>query len=574
MNNQSFPKYHIPKGIYDKTNYQTQHMTDTRTQNLPMMGDLQDQNHGKDNIHPIMIPYSRQIYKANYMPSNLSPSTINNVSQTFDKDAKEEPFKLGDTYTRAHGSNINLYSANAVLPNYQLDLIKDDVSSMFRQLHKNPEVQDRLTRLEETANPIVNPEDIEGTDRGIIPKKINEYDKPDFRDNNFISASEYVAEYNVYINSSDRDCVAYPDPFNYRVEFNPVAGTKQAYINRVFENVKYVDLQNVIVPRTYHVLCKATKLIINTGTVPAFVTAFTSTTEGSAIVTHSKYTGIFVYNTVTYYFTYYVQNISGNNYWFSNNEIYLDDSFTQKVTVPFPDTNALIIATYTVTGALGAPLIGTYTYNAPVLSVARNWILIDHNTTDKKIKFSFQDDIYENTIDQVYEFTYDVANNIVANSFKEYVLAKGKLDNDRFLLLNIPEIETKYEYATDQSISKAYCILFPDYINGDYYYMNTAYHEKLFDRGVLGVVNKMSISLKHGSGTPIKTGASNIIDYDITTPKDKCICEYDSITGERVRNYQCMHSYLRHQTFEKLQNSLLFKIGTIEGKHNNINIQN
>ena len=90
------------------------------------------------------------------------------------------------------------------------------------------------------------------------------------------------------------------------------------------------------------------------------------------------------------------------------------------------------------------------------------------------------------------------------------------------------------------------------------------YYKKIYDRGILGKLTKMTINFNKSSGSTITSSLNNIIDYDIMTPKDECICKYDKMTGKKIRDYKCYHSYLRHPGYEKLQNTLLFKIGVLE----------
>jgi hypothetical protein len=151
---------------------------------------------------------------------------------------------------------------------------------------------------------------------------------------------------------------------------------------------------------------------------------------------------------------------------------------------------------------------------------------------------------------------------------KMFILLDNLLSNDKYLLLDIKEIDKNYEYATDLDIEKSFCILFPDYYNEHYYYLDSTHHEKIYDHSNLGNITMMTINYKNASGLELKTNYNNILDYDIKTPKDKCICTYNLETGEKIRNYQCSHSYLRHMGYEKLQNTLLFKVGILEGMQN------
>lgn len=86
---------------------------------------------------------------------------------------------------------------------------------------------------------------------------------------------EHIVEYRLNIDSLDRDISVYPDPFHFVVKFNPTSGGRVTtevpvdyknkmkgtkivetffksppgpYINKEFKNVKYIRLENVILP--------------------------------------------------------------------------------------------------------------------------------------------------------------------------------------------------------------------------------------------------------------------------------------------------------------------------------------
>jgi hypothetical protein len=209
-----------------------------------------------------------------------------------------------------------------------------------------------------------------------------------------------------------------------------------------------------------------------------------------------------------------------------------------------------------------------------------------------KVKFSCQNDNFNDIINQTFEFSFIIVDDgstdedqdyrfcplplnpssitsyqdVISSAFYMFILINTTLEDDRYLLLTVPEIDTMYQYSTDQTIQTSFSVLFPDYVNGDYYYLDTVNHEKVYDHGTLGNLTKMTIIFKNSSGTPITTNYNiNIIDYDIKTPNNECICTTDFETGQRIRDYQCFHSYLRHPSFEKLQNTLVLKLGILEG---------
>lgn len=82
---------------------------------------------------------------------------------------------------------------------------------------------------------------------------------------------EHVVEYRINIDSLDRDINIYPNPFNFKVKFNPpsggitrsesikngvlesvnqyINGPPRPHINKEFKNVKYIKLDNIILPQ-------------------------------------------------------------------------------------------------------------------------------------------------------------------------------------------------------------------------------------------------------------------------------------------------------------------------------------
>jgi hypothetical protein len=63
--------------------------------------------------------------------------------------------------------------------------------------------------------------------------------------------SENVSEYVVIIDSSDRNLQLYPNPFQLKAFFNQSDDATRLNIPRQFENVKFLRIENVILPRNY-----------------------------------------------------------------------------------------------------------------------------------------------------------------------------------------------------------------------------------------------------------------------------------------------------------------------------------
>ena len=86
----------------------------------------------------------------------------------------------------------------------------------------------------------------------------NEFNKPNLIYNNISDkiSVDILVEYVIMIESIDRDIEKFSNPFKYKIYFNPVAQTKDAYIYKTFENVKYIKLESAILPRKYSYLRK------------------------------------------------------------------------------------------------------------------------------------------------------------------------------------------------------------------------------------------------------------------------------------------------------------------------------
>jgi hypothetical protein len=550
------------KGAYDQNNVQYRSRPDAST-----LGRVE--TYGE--IAPINMMYSRQEFQPLFKDEHI---VTDNTSHT------NEEFKLGQSYNPPHGSNLGGYTA----PRHQYnsyDLIDNDVTELFKKIDTMTSTKTSMRTnektLEQTHNNTVSKEDQIGLDRSVIPTKLTDPIEMNLLDSNIRGVKEHVVDHTIYINSNNRDVEQYPNPFNYRVDFNPVSGNTNAYISRLFKGVKYIDIRSVTVPRRYFI-SKYNVNATTTGTENNMIALFASVAVNANVtVPYQKKIGSFLQasSNVTYYFYYYEMN-DGDVYYIIRYDLFLDNKCIQKVTIEIDglNTKQALIDAY-IAGAMPAG----YTANAATNEGNANyWIIVDkqNTTAPYKIKFSPKNDVFEDIIDHVYEFTYTGAPGTyayTANSYYEYVLSNTSLEDDRYLMMNIKELDSNYEYTTEQSINNTFSLLFPDYINGDYLYLDTSYQDKVFDKGILANITKLTISFRNSSNNEIKISSRTLIDYDVTSPQDRCICTYDGETGEKIRNYTCSHSYLRHPTYEKLQNTIMIKLGVVEAHQDVIEVQ-
>ena len=637
QNNTTFNTNFVPRGKFDKNVYRSPEI-DPRTQAVEFLGNFKQNFEVADDksinnmdnsgpflhnytLSPYPIQYSRQIYEPIF--ENKNPET-NNIAHS------DNFFKFGDPVFGAHGSNLNApgsnqhkvpFNANSFLlgsqaPNLNNFKIEDVKQETIPKIETRNEKFSDINLLEDSVNKIFENitnlamdgmiKKVENTHTNQIDNTYNknnnfsqparltteyEFSKEQFLERNVRGTKEAIYEYTIYINSADRDCDRYPNPFRYIVEFGASNKTTNAFIPKYFKNIKYMHLKSVVVPRRYAIRVKTTEMINNNEdeTNTEFVNQCIATSVNSHICTFVKQQGIINYYGILYYFYFYSMQIDGSYYYMSTFSLFTDTEYRQSYDINrlspdlgISDIQNWILNVYDPNDYVisRVPYILTTNSNISIylsnnLPCVGSWILIaniptyditNENIIGGKIKFCMQNDRFDELIDQTYEFSYNLEDgpNLIDDTFKKYILLSISLEDDRYLLLNVPEIDTSTEYGTDDNLQRSFSILLPDYINGDYYYLDSTNHEKVFDNGTLGNISKMTISYKNALGNDIIVNNLRIIDKDITTPNNKCICVYDTETGERTRNYQCFHSYLRHPSFEKLQNTVILRLGVLE----------
>jgi hypothetical protein len=157
-----------------------------------------------------------------------------------------DPIKL---YPNQVNTNLDILS--------QINLLENDVHNIF----SNNITPERIDRL---GSGVIN--NGQNYDTGSLNPKhlmMSEYPKPEGLVQNNISKNTYaetLQEYTIIVDSADRDINKYPNPFSYRVFFNPVSGSKDASISRKFNYVKYIKLDTGILPTKYYYIKQDTIL--------------------------------------------------------------------------------------------------------------------------------------------------------------------------------------------------------------------------------------------------------------------------------------------------------------------------
>lgn len=177
-------------------------------------------------------------------------------------------------------NNINMYKNNNSLYGYNNNNFDRGVYGSQKYIENggfngNPMNNfNSMSTMEQERNNIVNNRfnDVYQTPNSII-ERINYKNQNNLIHNNVGDTvlDEHVVEYRINIDSVDRDYSTYNNPFNFKVKFKPssssilrtetlkngvltninekIQGSPKPHINREFKNVKYIKLDNIILPQ-------------------------------------------------------------------------------------------------------------------------------------------------------------------------------------------------------------------------------------------------------------------------------------------------------------------------------------
>ena len=286
--------------------------------------------------------------------------------------------------------------------------------------------------------------------------------------------TEVITQNVLSFDSIDRNITNYPNPFNYKITFNPSSTNTDAYILKNYKNVKYLSLEYVILPRKFYLLKK--EISINDD-ITQLINNFININQND------------IYN------NFIIPNLNNNN-------------------------DIIIIDKYN-------------TNNKNIIVFSK---LLDNFT---KMEECWEIELYNDVI----KLTY-------------FYLSNYLIENDKYLLLNIEEINNNNNYSTNIDIEKSFGILLPNLLNGDYFYLDTKIIEKIYRYSNLGNIEKLTVNILNSKGNKININL-DCVDNNVNTPKN-CICNINT------RVYNCSCTYIRHILYHKFQNLILFKLGYIE----------
>ncbi len=377
-------------------------------------------------------------------------------------------------------------------------------------------------------------------------------------------ASENVNEYVCIIDSSDRNLNQYPSPFKLKAFFSQNDDSVYLNIPRVFENVKFMRIENVILPRNYFlnkhsVSNVSSDTIIPTEDKTAVISAINeilSYTNSSndiptTLVSNSEIKTVKVINLKSY--TYSVTITDGNK--------------TGIYEVIYPSNSTFNNEYYSKTKTSGQTIINTdvdqylenQSYNyVTVIGQSKKAVVGDYELTFTLnsidlVKYSVKFMI-DNNIATRRCYEYNVNNPGSSGLLDFYFFSSKNLDGDRYIMLSIDEINDNNINSTNSSLRKAFCLLYPDSYGELHYYASSNYQDKIYKMSNLGNINRLTLTLNDSYGKPLTMPN---LDFHVNNSK-ACYCD------DNDDDWECPCTYIRHPFYKWLQVQYMIKIGVVE----------
>lgn len=362
--------------------------------------------------------------------------------------------------------------------------------------------------------------------------------------------------HNIVLHSIDRNAQTYSNPFNYVVSFlgNQTTNNNNATISKHFRNVESITLQNVIVPLKNAIETINCLYVEGAGgDVNAFIGLYNAAVNTQLNTSFSNIVGTITFNNAeVVYFEYFKVDLNAVSYYIVIPVYYANSNLTSPISGTIGDT-ALNIVVATI---LGGGNVNNYALGVNRIIETNRWINVYIN--GNIIHFVKTSTTFNEILDDCFILTH---NGIAVVSIVLNRLTERNVRNQKYMLLNVSEIDSAIDYSTDRASTSSFTLLIPEFFQNNNYYLNAHNYSKIFN-GKLENINKMSIDLRDSNGDAYFINSSNILNINIATPKN-CICTVNN-SGLKQRNYTCAHSYILHPYYHELQNTIMLKINTIE----------
>lgn len=374
--------------------------------------------------------------------------------------------------------------------------------------------------------------------------------------------AENVTEHVIIIDSSDRNTTLYPSPFILKTFFNQSDDTTRLNIPRAFENVKFMRIENVILPRQYLLIKYTVPNLNNDPVIPSDDIPIVSAVLSEVIAQSSA--GNDVQSPLTTPNSQTIEVINLKTYTYTVNIV--NGSKSGVYTVVYPSNVTYNTQYYSYTYVSGSTMNGydldlylENAYYALVTTIGGTKKVTVANTYDLTftlntitpisitVKFMVNNSI---TTRRTYEFNTELNSNAGLLDF--YYFSTKSLDTDRYIMLNIEEINDNNVNSTNSALRDAFCLLSPDSYGELHYYASTNYQDKIYKMSNLGNINRLTLSLKDSYGNQL---IMPNLDFNISTGKS-CNCD--------GTDYGCPCTYIRHPFYKWLQVQYMLKLGVVE----------
>jgi len=144
-------------------------------------------------------------------------------------------------------------------------------------------------------------------------------------------------------------------------------------------------------------------------------------------------------------------------------------------------------------------------------------------------------------------------------------ICKGKLDDDRFSIVNIKEFQDygPMRFATNQHTRDGFSMVYLDTQQNKRYYSTTNCIAEKYFQNPLKELTSITVKILDSFGRPL---TYDFIDRNANTPNE-CICNSNTYTD--TLKAKCVCKYPRHPLNPVLQNNLVFTVGVLTDTINN-----
>jgi hypothetical protein len=200
-----------------------------------------------------------------------------------------------------------------------------------------------------------------------------------------------------------------------------------------------------------------------------------------------------------------------------------------------------------------------------VLDNSIKWVIIhsyDSSSNTQIISYcKFETDVTINI-----ENTYECIKNLNNGEIKtyKYSLSNISLENDKYSIFYLNDINDISNFSTDQTLSTAFNVMFPDIITKNFVYYDCYSSDKIYKFSELGNINKLEMRITDSIGKLLTTN-TKAMDYNVPNIDSmSCTCQINKLTGNVERDYKCICTYMRHPRYKNFQLDIMFKFGIVE----------